>query len=376
MIKKGLAVAVILLFIGMCVVPSTAVQELREKPLPINFDGNILYVGGSGPNNYTTIQSAINDASDGDTVFVYDDSSPYSEYINISQQITVIGENRDSTILQRTNDEDENFIISSSHVTISDFSFIGTAISIGSQYEFIHIYNMNFTSRFPHPSITLSGSNCTIDNCIFNGIINERHSEKSIYIDGNYNIIHHNTFCRSGDSVVIYSAENSIHNNTFYLLYHAIELRNFYDVSNYVKDNNFIYCVMGIVLASKENIVTQNNFIRNTFDGFFRDALYIYQSSFYNNYYSSWKGFGNKALVGEIIIFIWYSSFGFVYFRFDKVPSRTIFDNPLSPEMEYNSIIDMKNDINLFMEFYNGFWDDLMGNGMLLLYWFLTQLLD
>jgi len=52
MLKKGLAVAVILLFIGMCVVPSTAVQELREKPSPISFDGNTLYVGGSGEGNY------------------------------------------------------------------------------------------------------------------------------------------------------------------------------------------------------------------------------------------------------------------------------------------------------------------------------------
>ena len=37
-----------------------------------NIDGDTLYVGGDGPNNYTTIQSAIDDAVDGNTVFVYD----------------------------------------------------------------------------------------------------------------------------------------------------------------------------------------------------------------------------------------------------------------------------------------------------------------
>ena len=36
-----------------------------------NTNGNILYVGGSGPNNYTSIQSAINDASNGYTIYVY-----------------------------------------------------------------------------------------------------------------------------------------------------------------------------------------------------------------------------------------------------------------------------------------------------------------
>jgi len=30
-------------------------------------DSNVLYVGGSGPNNYTSIQSAINDADNGYT---------------------------------------------------------------------------------------------------------------------------------------------------------------------------------------------------------------------------------------------------------------------------------------------------------------------
>jgi hypothetical protein len=33
--------------------------------------GNWLYVGGSGPGNYTKIQDAIDNASNGDTVFVF-----------------------------------------------------------------------------------------------------------------------------------------------------------------------------------------------------------------------------------------------------------------------------------------------------------------
>jgi len=98
MIKKGLAVVVILLFIGMCIVPSTAVQEFKDVST-VSFDGNTLYVGGSGPNNYTTIQSAIDDAVDGDTVFVYDDSSPYYEKVRVNKSINLIGENRETTII-------------------------------------------------------------------------------------------------------------------------------------------------------------------------------------------------------------------------------------------------------------------------------------
>ena len=124
MLRKGLAVAVILLFIGMCVVPSTAVTEFREKQSPISFDGNTLYVGGSGPNNYTKIQDAIDDAVDGDTVYVYDDSSPYKEELYIREEsINLIGEDKNTTILN--SDTSITIHISYDYVTISGFTMHG-----------------------------------------------------------------------------------------------------------------------------------------------------------------------------------------------------------------------------------------------------------
>jgi nitrous oxidase accessory protein NosD len=56
-------------------------------------------VGGSGPGNYTTIQDAINVSVDGDTVFVYDDSAPYREGLVISHAISLIGEDRQTTVI-------------------------------------------------------------------------------------------------------------------------------------------------------------------------------------------------------------------------------------------------------------------------------------
>jgi hypothetical protein len=67
--RKGLAVGLILLLIGTSVFPITA-QNIEKSSQPTS-RGNWLYVGGSGPGNYTHIQDAINDSSDGDTVFVH-----------------------------------------------------------------------------------------------------------------------------------------------------------------------------------------------------------------------------------------------------------------------------------------------------------------
>ncbi len=64
--------------------------------VPDNARGAILYVGGAGPGNYSTIQSAINAAAWGDTVYVY--SGNYSENV-IFGALSLIGEDMNSTII-------------------------------------------------------------------------------------------------------------------------------------------------------------------------------------------------------------------------------------------------------------------------------------
>ena len=81
--RKCLAVGIILLFVGTCIIP--AIAQESEKPSQSTSRGNWLYVGGSGPGNYSKIQDAINASSNGDTVFVYDDSSPYLENLIINK---------------------------------------------------------------------------------------------------------------------------------------------------------------------------------------------------------------------------------------------------------------------------------------------------
>jgi hypothetical protein len=94
--RKVIVVGIILLLVGTTIIPSSG-QKI-EKTSPMASRGHWLYVGGSGPGNYTKIQDAIDNASDGDTVFVYDDSAPYKEHINISKAISLVGENRKTTV--------------------------------------------------------------------------------------------------------------------------------------------------------------------------------------------------------------------------------------------------------------------------------------
>jgi len=72
-----------LLFIPFASINGSNVSSIK------NPNGNILYVGGSGPNNYTSIQSAINDASNGYTIYVYHGN--YNESVVINKSISLIG---------------------------------------------------------------------------------------------------------------------------------------------------------------------------------------------------------------------------------------------------------------------------------------------
>jgi parallel beta-helix repeat protein len=94
--RKCLAVGIILMFIGTAIIPTNG-QKIEKLSLPMP-RGNILYVGGSGPGNYTRIQDAIANASDGDTVYIYH-GTYYEHNLVITKKINIIGENKETTIV-------------------------------------------------------------------------------------------------------------------------------------------------------------------------------------------------------------------------------------------------------------------------------------
>lgn len=96
--NKIVGILVCTLLIVATVLPVSG-TVMVEKSGMASFDGNVIYVGGSGPNNYSTIQAGINAANNGDTVFVYDDSSPYNENVGIWKMINLIGEDRNTTVI-------------------------------------------------------------------------------------------------------------------------------------------------------------------------------------------------------------------------------------------------------------------------------------
>jgi len=102
MLYKTLVVGVILLLLCLSITPSVAIDSVKKSTYPIS-SGNTLYVGGTGPGNYSKIQDAIDNASDGDTVFVYN-GIYYENVIIKGKSIKLIGEETNSTIIDEGGD--------------------------------------------------------------------------------------------------------------------------------------------------------------------------------------------------------------------------------------------------------------------------------
>ncbi len=109
---------------------------------------NIIYVGGTGPNNYTTIQDGINAATDGDTVFVY--NRTYTERVSINKMVNLIGEN--ATIYE-------------------DFGGPIIAVDISSNFVNINGFTIKFVGRHIEESVGISvnSGNNTIKYCVISG---------------------------------------------------------------------------------------------------------------------------------------------------------------------------------------------------------------
>ena len=120
--KKVLICIFVCTLMILSTITVTAAVPSRNTSYSLNM-GNILYVGGSGPGNYTNIQDAINDAVTGDTVFVYDESSPYNENIVIEKSISLRGENKETTVILGDESADGVIVnISAGGVSFSGFT--------------------------------------------------------------------------------------------------------------------------------------------------------------------------------------------------------------------------------------------------------------
>lgn len=126
--------------------------------------GNILYVGGNGPGNYTNITNAYLDTVNGDIIYVF--PGIYDEgQLQINKSISIIGEDKWSTILNAT-----YFYLLTNNITIHSFTFTRGYLGISDNYYdngYHKIINNVFNQSFAI-GLEFSNHNLIADNAFLN----------------------------------------------------------------------------------------------------------------------------------------------------------------------------------------------------------------
>ena len=291
--RKFFIFTIAFLFVGPCFASAfNFILDNKSKPVS---GGNWLYVGGNGPGNYTKIQDVIDNAYDGDTVFVYYDSSPYKEKVIVDKSIKLIGENRNTTIIENYG---KIIQVNASKVQISGFT--------------IRQYGIRLSSGI---SISSSSSEAIISNNIIKGLgygIIILSSNNTIY--GNFIINNYEGIVLASDNEIT-SSNNTIYRNEIaYSKSYSIDLELSY--SNKIYENNF------------KRKISMSAHIWWIYDLVYYIKYPLKRNKWYNNYWDNPR-LGPKLIPGELIWFLTkFMYFIRPWYQFDWHPAKKPYDIP------------------------------------------------
>jgi parallel beta-helix repeat protein len=285
-IRKSFAVGIILLLVGTGIIPSTA-QDGEKSSLSTS-DGTWWYVGGSGPGNYSTIDAAMEDASNGDTIFVY--PGIYGA-IMIQKSLHFIGFDKFTTVVNGWRYYAVD--IEANDVTLSNFTIqnAGTGTSGLCFARVTNISISNVILRNNYQAILLQGcSNIILDNISF-----VSNSYGIDFWDGKNCTISYCTFDNAeishtgfgdGAGCSLFIRKNIFINNSgIYLGYKCIDSRGNTTIESNLFQNNA--CAISIVQSKGVNI-WKNNFINNTQNVAISQESLISQFPMYSKYRQHW----------------------------------------------------------------------------------------
>ena len=204
----------------------------------------------------------MDNATSGDTVFVYDDSSPYKELVVIDKSINLIGEDKNTTVIDGNYLKKDIVKISADSVVINGFTIQHSGENSNIIYGIRIISNNCIISdnifKYNERGII---SYTTNENIIQNNTFQNNSAGAILLRECSKNIIEFNNFFN--DSITLAECHNNtISNNKIYSLSETgIEI--FHDANdNNIIDNEVTGCIVAIEIGTvdicSDNIISGN----------------------------------------------------------------------------------------------------------------------
>jgi len=256
---------IIVLLIGMSI-SSSAFSINPQDPISINI-GNIITVDDEGDGDYVCIQDAVDNASDGDTIYVY--SGTYEE-TKIQKRITLKGIPYE---LENGNDSEKP--------VIAGHSDLGRLISLTDVHDCI-IQGFNLIKGH-HGLLLIDSSNNKIsENNISHCYVGIE--IENLLSNSTSNLIEKNNITDNNEAIVLeYVAANIIRRNLIAGSSEGITILGSHhnEISNNIFFDNGGYSIWGepygggvCVYFSFNNIIKNNYFEGNTYGVFITASLY------------------------------------------------------------------------------------------------------
>ena len=213
------------------------------------------------PDDYSTIQAAVNAANAGDVVIVRD--GIYTENVNVKKRLTIQSENgAEFTTVKSTKPSESIFEIRASYVNISGFTVIGTTANCDGIALFSNYCNISYNTISNNSyGIEIIYSN---NNKISGNILSNNNCGIDIAFSSNNIISNNNIMNNRGGIDIYFSNSNIINNNTILNNHHGLKLEASKDnliTNNSVKNNKG--CGIYFHNVGTDNVYL-NNFINNT----------------------------------------------------------------------------------------------------------------
>ena len=329
--QKGWAVTIVFLFIGGSLVLATGNMVTENMQ---TFDGDTLYVGGTGPGNYSIIQDAIDNASEGSIIYVY--GGTYYENIVIVKTIELVGEDRNTTIIDGGNEKDVVKINRADEVTISGFTIQNSGENKAGVYLYKSadgVISDNFIIDNPYGVYVYKNASTGLSHTTISDNIILRSSVFGVWLyKSSHNVISNNIISDgevygiglcywSTDAIVsgntisnnkikgivgryVYNDEiyeNIIENNGYGIHFmNAVSNNGIHD--NHIEDN--IMYGIGFENISTNNVIERNNFMNNTPRNAFFITPFSTTNKWDNNYWNKGRIFPypifGKIQIGSI----------------------------------------------------------------------------